>query len=67
MEHKPTAGGHSVALAFAILIAASALVCVAAMSLGWAGPGLGAGIVALSALGVALGLSNQQERRHSGR
>ncbi|OMC29707.1 hypothetical protein A5740_17520 [Mycobacterium sp. GA-1841] len=67
MERKPTANGRYAALAFAILIAASAVVCVVAMSLGWAGPGVVAGIVALSALGVALGLSNQQERRHSGR
>lgn len=67
MEHKPTANGPSAALVFAILIAASAVVCVVAMSLGWPGPGLVAGIVALTALGVALGLSNQRERRRSAR
>ncbi|MFV8052979.1 hypothetical protein [Mycobacterium sp. 48b] len=67
MERKPTINVPSATLVFVIVITASVLVSIAALSLGLPGPGVMAGIVALSTLGVALGLSNQQERRHSGR
>lgn len=67
MERKSTANGQSAGLVFVLLIVAAALVCIVALSLGLPGPGVVAAIVALSMLGVALGLSNQRERRHSAR
>ncbi|MBI3223611.1 MAG: LapA family protein [Mycolicibacterium cosmeticum] len=67
MDHKSSVNGPFAGFVFALLFTAPVVVCIAALSLGWAGPGVVAAIVALAALGIGLGISNQQGRRHSRR
>jgi Flp pilus assembly protein TadB len=67
MNQKSSVNGPFAGFVFALLFSAPVVFSVVALSLGWSGPGIAAAIVALAALGIALGVSNQQGRRHSRR
>ena len=67
MDKKSSVNGPFAGFVFALLFSAPVVFSIAALSLGWTGPGVAAAIVALATLGIALGVSNQEGRRHSRR